>query len=94
MSAKSGAKVAKIDDDDLLNLIDDIEVNMLEPAIFIGEPIDGGYVFLVVHECPFCHGKMQTMGVGHGVYYCSHCASARGRSVEMTRTYERLEVLE
>jgi hypothetical protein len=95
MSSKASAKIEKMDIDDLVGEIEvETELDLLEPALFIGEPLDGGYPFIVVHECPFCHAKMQTIGVGHGVYHCSWCAAKRSRNIEMKRRYEALEVLE
>ncbi len=94
MSTKAGAKIIE-DVDDLLDGFEvDLDVDVLEPALVIGEPIGDAYMFITVHTCPHCHASMQTIGVGHGAYYCSWCAGKRGRKVEMQRTHEPLEVLE
>jgi hypothetical protein len=94
MSGKASAKIMENIEDILDGLDVDMDIDVLEPCLFIGEPIDGADIFIVVHTCEFCRRKMQTMGVGHGVYYCSWCASKRGRHIEMKRSYEPLEVLE
>jgi hypothetical protein len=94
MSYRAGAKVMDNVDDLLDGLEVDLDVDVLEPALVIGEPLDGAYMFITVHTCPHCKAKMQTIGAGHAVYNCSWCAGKRGRNVEMQRTYEPLEVME
>jgi len=89
MSTRPGAKLMDIDEDIVNGLDLSVDIELLQPTLFIGEPLKGN-AFMVVHTCPFCRASMQTMGIGHGVYYCSSCASGRTRNVEMTRSYENL----
>ena len=89
---------AKVDEmewdlNEIASALADEEGEFAVPALVVGDPLEGT-VCVTNHECPFCHAKMQTVGVGHGIYYCSWCAARRGRTIEMKRQYECLEIVE
>lgn len=90
MSSKAAAFVESMDD--LL----DIEVD-LDAEIYGGEVMVGGHIegdmYLVVHECPFCHSKMETIGVGFQKFLCGHCKAVRSREIEMGVRLTRLEMM-
>ena len=93
MSSRAAAKVVDVDDDLLAEIEVDLDRDIFEPALVVGEPIEG-HLFISTHECPFCHAKMQTVGVGRPVYLCSWCEKERSRKIEMVCRHERLETLE
>lgn len=91
MSPRESAKIMSVDDlaDELMIEVDLDDTVDLD-GVMVGDPVSG-QIFLTVHECPYCHSKSQTIGVCHAVYYCSYCASVRGRKMEMNCKFESLE---
>lgn len=90
MSSKAAAVL-----DSMENLLD-IEVD-LEADIYGGEVMMGGHVegdmYLTVHECPFCHSKMETIGVGYTKFLCAHCKAIRSKEIEMGVRLTKLEMM-
>ncbi len=72
---------------ELDDLADGIEIHI--PAVVLGDQVQGT-VYFVVHDCPQCHSKMTTGGVGFPIMYCAECQSMRNRKVEMIRRFERM----
>ena len=79
------------------SLVEDLA---MEYAADVGEVLnvgasEVGHFYLCTHECPHCHSRVQTAGVGHPTLHCSYCESVRGfRKTEMGRKFECLEILE
>lgn len=90
MSTKS-ARLIDMNDDRFIE--HDLEIEVDLSSLEIGSRVKGS-IFLTTHECPHCHSKMQTLGVGHAMYECSWCAGVRNRSVEMVRHFECMEIEE
>ena len=89
MSSKPSAKLVDVDERDLL-MIEFEPEEMGVDSVMVGSIVTGT-VYLVTHECPFCHSQMQTIGVGHGTYECSKCYVTRGRKVTMRQGFQNLE---
>jgi len=91
MSNKNAsAKVLGKDETEMVVL--ELGEDILEEAhsLLVGAPVHGT-VYLTTHSCPFCHNEMETIGIAHGIFECSNCASVRSRRIEMTRRFKCLE---
>lgn len=78
---------AKVDfnPDDYVEDVDEVAY----AAVFIGDPIEGEIV-VAHHECPRCHSKMDTIGIGVIECTCGPCVALRGVKVKMNCRIERL----
>lgn len=92
MSPKPAARVLDMaqEMDILVELAQEDDKLLETPALMIGDPGEGK-LYLTTHTCNYCRSSMQTVGVGHGVYECSWCASKRSRRIVMDRKFECLE---
>jgi len=90
MSSKAAAVVDTMDD--LLDIEVDLDADVYGGEVMVGGHIEGD-MYLVVHTCPFCHSKMETIGVGYSKYLCGHCKAVRSREIEMTVSLTKLEML-
>ena len=94
MSGKAVARIVDMDEIDALAIELDLDAEgVVVESVMVGDPVSGT-LYLVTHECPDCHSKMQTIGVAHGVYECSKCAAVRSRRKVMNRRFECLEIEE
>lgn len=95
-NARRAAEVDALTEDESMYVYDVEEVEIDEEdvsALLVGDSRRGA-IFLTIHSCPFCHNEMQTIGIAHGIYECSKCASVRGRRITLERTFKSLEVEE
>jgi len=82
-STSPSARVAS--EEDMDGLLEDIEVHT--PALVLGEQVEGD-VYLIHFDCPRCHARLTTAGVGFVKFFCSACADRRGLDIEMRRRFE------
>ena len=90
MSSKAAAVVDTMDD--LLDIEVDLDADFYGGEVMVGGRVQGD-MYLVVHECPFCHAKMETIGVGYSKFFCGHCKAVRSRDIEMKVNLTKLEML-
>ena len=79
------------DMEDIQQIADEMEDEQVyTPALIIGDPVEGE-VYLISHECPRCHAKMDTAGIGYIKCYCARCWVLRGKNVTMNARFTELE---
>ena len=91
MSTKAAAVIDNMED--LLDIEVDLEGDVYGGEVMVGGHIEGD-MYLVTHECPTCHSKMETIGVGYSKYFCGHCKAQRNYEVEMNTRFTKLEILQ
>jgi len=91
MSNKN-ASAKLLDKDETEMVVLELGEDVLEEAhsLLVGAPIKGE-VYLTTHYCDYCRSEMETIGIAHGIFECSYCASVRSRRVEMKRRFKCLE---